>query len=78
MLDHILEQVDKLCDGDINFIGLMFRFSAGIAIIDKYFDEHIDDGFIVEWVSFDDSESAISVVCKDVDELHAILQKVAN
>jgi hypothetical protein len=77
MLDQLFEKIDERYGADTFFMGLAFKFERGIALIDKHFADDIDDGFIVEFVSFVDIEKPASVVCKDAAELHILLKELA-
>jgi hypothetical protein len=77
MLDKLFELIDEKYGSDTFFVGLAFKFKNGIAMIDKYFDDEIEDGFIVEFVSFNEIEPPVSVVLKDEEELHKLLKEIA-
>jgi hypothetical protein len=77
MLDNLYELIDNNYGDNTFFMGLAFKFETGIAIIDKYFADDIDDGFILEWVSFIDIEKPVSVICKDIIELKTAIGECA-
>jgi hypothetical protein len=77
MLDKLFELIDEKYGSDTFFVGLAFKFKNGIAMVDKYFDDEIDDGFIVEFVSYNEIEPPASVVLKDEKELHKFLKEFA-
>ncbi|OBZ12121.1 hypothetical protein A8L34_16085 [Bacillus sp. FJAT-27264] len=77
MLDKLFELIDKSYGRDTFFMGLAFKFDKGIAMIDKHFAENIDDGYVVEWVSFVDIEKPVSVICEDISELYTLLRELA-
>jgi hypothetical protein len=77
MLDKLFELIDENYGSDTFFIGLAFKFEKGIAMIDKHFADDIDNGFVVEWVSFIDIEKPVTVICKDIPELHTLLKVLA-
>lgn len=77
MLDKLFELIDEYYDSDTIFIGLAFKFEKGIAMIDKHYADNIDDGFVVQWVSFIDIEKPVSVICKNTSELHTLLKVLA-
>lgn len=77
MLDRLFELIDGDYGSEAFFMGLAFKFEKGIAIIDKHFSDDIDDGFVVEWVSFVDIEQPVSVICKDVAELKTLIAELA-
>ncbi|ALA07138.1 hypothetical protein SECTIM467_8 [Brevibacillus phage SecTim467] len=77
MLDKLFEMIDEKYGNNTFFMGLAFKFHNGIAIIDKYFSDEIEDGFVVEFASYIDTEPPVSVVLKDKEELHTFLKEVA-
>lgn len=77
MLDKLFELIDEKYGNDTFFVGLAFKFKKGIAIIDKYFDDDIDDGFVVEFVSYDEDEHPVSVILKNEEELYKLLKEIA-
>lgn len=76
MLDQLFELIDKQYGDNSFFMGLTFKFETGIAIIDKYFADDIDDGFVLEWVSFVEIEQPVTVICKDNEELRKALKEL--
>jgi len=77
MLDGLYEQIFNLYDKNIFYMGVAFKFEKGIAIIDKYFDDEIEDGYIIEWTSFVDAEHALAITCKNLEELKAVIDECA-
>jgi len=77
MLDNLYRKIGDHYQKDALFMGLAFKFEKGIAIVDKHTDDEFGEGFIVEWVSFNEVSYPFSVICKDLNEVFIILQEVA-
>lgn len=77
MLDKVFELMDEEYGSDTFFVGLAFKFKNGIAFVDKYFDDEIDDGFVIEYVSYNENEPPVLAIAKDEEELHKLLKEIA-
>ncbi|MBD8498897.1 hypothetical protein [Paenibacillus arenosi] len=77
MLDELIFKMNEQYGNSVCFMGLSFKCSRGIVMIDNYEDKNVKNGFLVVFTSYLDNELPVTVLLHNMEELRVFLEEVA-